>query len=71
MRKRNRPAPEDLIIPDDIAEAQQIRAATRADLAALRRKAPALERLANVIIDRQGRNGYIELLYQHAPRGAA
>jgi len=37
----------------------------------LRRQAPSVRRMTDVLIDRQGRNHYIELLYQHVPRGHA
>lgn len=67
MPRRN----ERVVVPDDIAEARQVRAETRADLARLRRTAPLIDRLAGRIIDRQGKNHYIELLYQHAPKGAS
>lgn len=71
MRKRTRPTPDELAIPDDIAEAREVRAETTAAMADLHAKAPMLERLANVMINRQGKNHYIELLYHHAPKGAS
>ena len=70
-RKAKRPAPEELVVPDDIDEARELREANRADLAELQSKVPIINLLADRIIDRQGKNHYIELLYWHAPRGAA
>lgn len=70
-RKRTRPAPEDLVIPDDVAEAKQIRQETQQDLRQLRRQAPFVRVMTDVLIDRQGKNHYIELLYQHVPRGVS
>ncbi len=70
-RKRTRPTIEDLIIPDDIGEAVAIREETQTELVKLRRQAPVVQRMTDVLIDRQGKNHYIELLYHHIPRGAS
>ena len=69
-RKKTRPTPEEIAVPDDVDEALEVRAATRQDLAELRAKAPLIDFLADRIIDRQGKNHYIELLYRHAPKEA-
>lgn len=69
--KRTRPDPESLVIPDDIQEAREIRAETTAELMAVRRQAPFVRRISEGLIDRQGKNHYIELLYRHIPRGAS
>lgn len=67
-RKKNRPTLEQLHIPDDISEAHSVRAATQLDRRRLASQAPLMDRLAEVMIDRQGRNHYIELLYSYSPR---
>ena len=67
-RKRTRPAPEDLVIPDDIHEAREIREETNAALHAVRRQAPIVRLISEGLIDRQGKNHYIELLYQRLPK---
>lgn len=63
--KRTRP---DLIVPDDIAEARAIRAETRSELREVRRQAPVVRLISEGLIDRQGKNHYIELLYKRLPR---
>ena len=70
-RKRTHPAPEQLVVPDDIDEAVAIREETRATLDDVREQAPLVQRMTDALIDRQGKNHYIELLYQHVPRGAS
>ena len=70
-RKRNRPAPEQLIVPDDTAEAVVIREEAKAKLATIKEQAPLVRKMTDVMINRQGKNHYIELLYQHVPRGNA
>ena len=70
-RKRARPAPEELVTPDDIAEAVAMREETLEQLSAVRRQEPLVRRLTDGLIDRQGKNHYIELLYQHVPRGVS
>lgn len=69
-RKRTRPSPEDLVIPDDIHEAREIRADATAELRQVRQQGPLVQRISAGLIDRQGKNHYIELLYQRLPRGA-
>lgn len=59
------------MVPNDIDEAVAIREETRAQLDDLRQQAPLVQRMTDVLIDRQGKNHYIELLYQHVPRGAS
>lgn len=66
--KRTRP--EDLIIPDDIHEARAIRADADAELHEVHQQAPFVRRISAGLIDRQGKNHYIELLYQRLPKGA-
>ena len=70
-RKRTRPAPEDLVIPDDIGEAVAAREETHEQLAALRKQAPFIRMMTDAMIDRSGKNHYMETLYQHVPRGAS
>jgi hypothetical protein len=71
-RRRNRPSPEELVVPDDLAEAREVRDATTAELDRLTEAAPFFARLWGPLIDRQGKNHYIELLYHHhAPRGTS
>lgn len=48
-----------------------MRKEAEAQLVALRRQAPLVQRMTDVLIDRQGKNHYIELLYQHLPKGAS
>ena len=69
--KRPRPSPEQLIIPDDIGEARAIREETRTELSMVRKQAPRVQRMTDVLINRQGKNHYIETLYSHVPRGAS
>lgn len=69
-RKRPRPSPEDLVIPDDTDLAVSVREDARRELRKMLRQEPAIRKMTDIIIDRQGRNHYIELLYQHVvPRG--
>ena len=70
-RKRTRPAPEELVTPDDIGEAVAMREQTLEQLSEVRRQAPLVRMLTDGLIDRQGKNHYIELLYQHVPRGVS
>lgn len=69
--KKPRPAPELLEQRDDVEEARALREQTLTERIYLRKQAPVVEKIANVMIDRQGRNHYIETLYEHLPRGAA
>lgn len=70
-RKRTRPEVDLPPVPDDITEAQKLRAQATAQLKAVQRQAPMVQRMTDVLIDRQGKNHYIELLYQHVPKGAS
>lgn len=58
------------VVPDDIAQARAIRRETNAELYEARQQAPIVRRLTDGLIDRQGKNHYIELLYQHVPKEA-
>lgn len=69
--KRTRPEPEDLAPRDDIQEAREIRVETAVDLCAVRQQAPFVRRISEGLIDRQGKNHYIELLYKRLPKGAS
>lgn len=62
---RKRPAPEDLTQRDDVHEAVAIREETRVEMLAVRRQAPLVRLLTDALIDRHGRNHYMETLYQH------
>ena len=70
-RKRSRPAPEDLAVRDDLDQARAIRQEAQSGLIDLRKQEPFVQRLAGGMINRQGKNHYMELLYQHVPRGSA
>lgn len=48
-----------------------MREAATSDIRALKHQAPLVDRMTGVLIDRQGKNHYIELLYQHVPRGVS
>lgn len=69
--KMRRPAPELLEPRDDIDEARAIREEAITDMIDIRMQAPFVRKITNVMIDRQGRNHYIETLYEHLPKGAA
>lgn len=66
-RRKSRPAPEELVIPDDLHEARKIREETRTGLIKVQRQDNLVQRMTDGLIDRQGKNHYIELLYQHVP----
>lgn len=70
-RKRTRPTPEELIVPDDLHEAEEIREKTRTDMMAVQSQAPFVMRMAQGLINRQGKNHYIETLYEYLPKGSA
>ena len=55
-----------LAVPDDVDEARAIRVQTTAELRTVRGQTPFIQRMADGLIDRRGRNHYIELLYKHA-----
>jgi len=65
--KKNRPTAEDLAPRDDIDEALAIREETQAKLSDIRKQAPAVRKMTDILINRAGKNHYIELLYQHVP----
>lgn len=69
--KRKRPAPELLEPRNDVAEARSVRASIRTDLLDLQGQSGLVRKMTDTLIDRQGRNHYIELLYEHIPKGAA
>lgn len=71
VRKKSQTVPESTVVPDDIDEAIAVRNQTNTDLINLRRQAPAVQRMADALIDRQGKNHYIELLYRHIPGGTS
>lgn len=70
-RRRTRPDPDDLVPRDDIAQAREIRSETTAELRAVRQQAQFVQRISEGLIDRQGKNHYIELLYRRLPKGAS
>lgn len=67
VRKKSQTVPESTVVPDDIDEAIAMRDQTHTDLVNLRRQEPSIRRMADALIDRQGKNHYIELLYRHIP----
>lgn len=69
--RRNRPPVEDLVPRDDIAEARAIREETRTGLIDIRQQDGFVQKISNVLIDRQGHNHYMELLYSHIPGSAS
>lgn len=71
LRRRVRPTTDQLQHRDDVAEAIEIRKASTAELAVLKEVAPLFTRMTSPLILRQGKNHYIELLYQHIPRSPA
>lgn len=64
--KRTRPK----AVPDDVGEARTMRVRAAAQLRAAQRQAPFVQKMTDALIDRQGKNHYIELLYHHT-RGAS
>lgn len=68
--KKRRPAPEQLAPRDDIDEARSVREEVKTDLINLHGQSRFVDSMTNALIDRQGRNHYIELLYEHIPKGA-
>lgn len=69
--KRKRPAPELVEPRDDIAEARAIREEARTDMIDVQKQEPLVRKITEAVIDRQGRNHYIETLYEYLPKGAA
>jgi hypothetical protein len=70
-KRRSRPAPEDLVQRDDIAEARAAREDAVTGLIKLREQEGLVQKISNVLIDRQGHNHYMELLYTHIPGSAS
>jgi hypothetical protein len=48
-----------------------MRQETLSGLIEVRRQAPFVRRITDVLIDREGKNHYMETLYQHVPRGVS
>lgn len=69
-QRKTRPTPEQLAVRNDVHEAREAQSAATGELEALRAAKPFLAKLTAPIIDRQGKNHYIETLYQHYPRSA-
>lgn len=69
-RKRPRPTPEELAPRDDLDQARQELAKVRSGIIDLRAQEGFVERISNIMIDRQGNNHYMELLYTHVPGSA-
>lgn len=69
--KKNRPAPEAVLPRDDIEEARAARAEAQSGLIKVREQESFVRAISNIMIDRQGRNHYMELLYTHIPGGAS
>lgn len=65
--KKSRPSPEDVAPRDDIDEARAVKAEVSSGIIKVREQEGFVQRISNVMIDRQGRNHYMELLYSHAP----
>lgn len=69
--RRNRPTAEELSPRDDIAEARAIREEARTGLIDVQEQDGLVQRISNVLIDRHGKNHYMELLYTHIPGSAS
>lgn len=69
--KRRRPAAELVEQRHDIDEARAIREETRTGMIAIQKQGPLVRKITDAMIDRQGRNHYIETLYEYLPKGAA
>lgn len=70
-RKRTRPTPEELEIPDDLDEARALRQEAQTGLIEVHLQAPLVRYLTSTLIDREGKNHYMETLYQYVPRGTS
>ena len=70
-RKRPRPTPEQLEIPDDLDEARALRKEAQTGLIEVHRQAGLVHYLTSTLIDREGKNHYMETLYQYVPKGAS
>lgn len=66
-KKRSRPTPEEIAPRDDIDEARSILAETKTGLNDVKRQWGFVDKITSGMIDRQGRNHYMELLYEHVP----
>lgn len=67
---KNRPSPEAVTPRDDSHEAAAALAQTESGLIRVREQENLVERISSVMINRQGRNHYMELLYEHIPGSA-
>lgn len=68
---KNRP-PADLVTPrNDADEARASIEQTESGLVKVREQESFVQRISKVMIDRQGRNHYMELLYEHIPGSAS
>lgn len=65
--KKNRPTAEDLAPRNDIDEAVAIREETRSGLVDIRKQAPLVQKMTDILIDRTGHNHYMDTLYKHVP----
>lgn len=65
--KKSRPSPEAVTPRDDLHEARAAREEVASGIIKVRQQENFVQRISNVMIDRQGRNHYMELLYSHAP----
>lgn len=68
--KRPRPSPEELAPRDDIDQARAELAKAHSGIIQLKEQEGFVQRISNVMIDRQGRNHYMDLLYSHIPGSA-
>lgn len=69
-RKRPRPTPEELAPRDDLDQARAELAKAQSGIVELRAQEGFVERISNVMINRQGKNHYMDLLYTHVPGSA-
>jgi len=58
------------VLRDDIHEARALQEQATGELAVIRQNETFFSRLTEPLIDRQGKNHYIETLYHHYPRSA-
>ena len=71
FNKKSRPTAEELAPRHDIDEAIAVREETRTDLVDVRGQAPLVRKMTAVLIDREGKNHYMETLYNYVPREAS
>lgn len=69
-RKRPRPTPEEIAPRNDLDEAREQLAKAHSGIVELRAQEGFVQRVSNVLIDRQGKNHYMQLLYEHVPGSA-